>query len=118
MPEPQTFEGISHAVRVAAEKMISRRNLACEQLTEKQLGDAIAQALASGDFTRHVRVSDDAQSVTYIPYSEAQKFRALYYELLMAVGVKHEGETRHNTALRYIKEAENFPLAEPPKCAN
>ena len=29
-----------------------------------------------------------------------------YYELIYAVGTKHPGETRHQTALRYIKEAE------------
>jgi len=29
-----------------------------------------------------------------------------YNELIMAVANKHEGETRHQTALRYILEAE------------
>ena len=29
-----------------------------------------------------------------------------YFELLMHVGNKHPGETRHETALRYIKERE------------
>lgn len=29
-----------------------------------------------------------------------------YNELILAVGNKYEGETRHETALRYIKEAE------------
>ena len=29
-----------------------------------------------------------------------------YYELLWAVCKKHDGETRHETALRYIQEAE------------
>ena len=29
-----------------------------------------------------------------------------YYELILAVERKHRGETRHETALRYIKEAE------------
>ena len=33
-----------------------------------------------------------------------------YQELIMAVGNKHEGETRHQTALRYIKQAEQLPL--------
>jgi hypothetical protein len=32
--------------------------------------------------------------------------RAKYQELIMAVESKHEGETRHETALRYIKQAE------------
>ena len=29
-----------------------------------------------------------------------------YYELIMAVGKKYEGETRHETAVRYILQAE------------
>jgi len=106
----------SEAIQAAVKKLVSSRNLAIENLTEKQVGDAIAQAIASGDFIRHVRVSDDAQSVTYIPYSETERYRALYYELLMAVGMKYEGETRHETALRYIKNAENFPIREPQQC--
>jgi hypothetical protein len=32
--------------------------------------------------------------------------KQLYYELIMAVESKHEGETRHETALRYIRERE------------
>lgn len=34
----------------------------------------------------------------------------LYNELLMAVGNKYDGETRHQTALRYIKQAETSSL--------
>ncbi len=30
-----------------------------------------------------------------------------HYELIMAVGKKFPGETRHETALRYIQEREN-----------
>ena len=33
-----------------------------------------------------------------------------YHELTLAVGIKHEGETRHQTALRYILEAEQGSL--------
>ena len=32
--------------------------------------------------------------------------QALYYELLYAVGQKYQGESRHQTALRYIQQAE------------
>jgi hypothetical protein len=40
---------------------------------------------------------------------EVKIAREPYNELIMAVGNKYEGETRHQTALRYIKEAENQP---------
>lgn len=37
---------------------------------------------------------------------EIERLSALYYELLYAVGNKCPGETRHQTALRYIQQAE------------
>lgn len=39
-----------------------------------------------------------------------------YDELIMAVGTKYEGETRHQTALRYIHQAENQD--NPPMQSN
>jgi hypothetical protein len=38
-----------------------------------------------------------------------QDYKALYYELLYAVGNKYPGETRHQTALRYIRYMESPP---------
>lgn len=38
--------------------------------------------------------------------SQGIDYKALYEELLYAVGNKYEGETRHQTALRYIQRAE------------
>jgi len=38
--------------------------------------------------------------------AEIERLRGLYEELLFAVGHKHPGETRHQTALRYIQRAE------------
>lgn len=38
--------------------------------------------------------------------AELEAERDRYYELLYAVEKKHPGETRHETALRYIREAE------------
>lgn len=35
-----------------------------------------------------------------------QSTQELYNELIYQVGMKHDGETRHQTALRYIKQAE------------
>ena len=37
-----------------------------------------------------------------------KKHEELYYELIYAVGRKHPNETRHQTALRYIQEAERY----------
>ena len=38
---------------------------------------------------------------------EIKEIKDKYYELIMAVGNKYDGETRHQTALRYIKTAES-----------
>jgi hypothetical protein len=38
--------------------------------------------------------------------AERDALREKYEELIMAVGNKYEGETRHQTALRYIVKAE------------
>jgi hypothetical protein len=38
--------------------------------------------------------------------AEAQRDAARYNELLYAVAKKHPDETRHETALRYIRQAE------------
>ena len=40
-----------------------------------------------------------------------------YDELIYAVATKHEGETRHQTALRYIREAESRPSGGPSVAA-
>ena len=37
---------------------------------------------------------------------EGTDWSKLYHELLYAVAKKHPGETRHQTALRYIQQAE------------
>ena len=37
---------------------------------------------------------------------EASEFSRRYEELIFAVAIKHPGETRHETALRYIRQAE------------
>ena len=40
------------------------------------------------------------------PHCYILELEAEYYELIMAVGNKYDGETRHETALRYIHGAE------------
>lgn len=39
--------------------------------------------------------------------AENDRLRKLYDELIMEVATKHPGESRHETALRYIRSAEN-----------
>ena len=39
--------------------------------------------------------------------TELEELRTQYYQLIYEVGQKHEGESRHDTARRYIREREN-----------
>lgn len=86
--------------------LLKEQNGAVETLTTNQFCEAVLQAISAGDFRRLV-TTDGAQSVNYIPFRELESLRAKYYELIYAVATKHDGETRHETALRYIKEREN-----------
>ena len=91
--EKQIFgEAELKAHKDAAEKLGRHRalqeaaNLLHELLTPNALNSGAAEA------------KTDAE--------ELSRLRILYDELLMAVGNKYPGETRHKTALRYIRTAE------------
>jgi len=49
--------------------------------------------------------------------SETRGIRLLYEELVFAVGNKHHGETRHQTALRYIQQAATSSVSSAAKAA-
>lgn len=85
--------------------LVKKYNLAVEGLTERQLAECIRQAIVAGDFQRMV-VDDGRQMITYIPGRELENVRSQYHELLYAVAQKFPDETRHETALRYIRERE------------
>lgn len=95
--------------------MAKQHAAAVDTLTEQQLAEAIRQAIESGDFTRYV-TTDNRLSVVYLPFQETGRIRALYEELIMAVESKHDGESRHETTLRYIRERE-VHISEPAKCS-
>lgn len=78
-----------------------------EELTKEQFVEALRQALP--DFLKYVATGPDGQygqSVVYLPGREAADIRSKYDELIYAVESAFPNETRHETALRYIREAE------------
>lgn len=93
-------------------EFVRQHQLACDSLTEAQLAEAFRQALMAGDFMRQVVAGSNSQAVLYVPWNEVDRLRSLYEELICAVASKHEGETRHETALRYIREREAQPGVE------
>jgi hypothetical protein len=52
------------------------------------------------------RDNGDTIQVSRAEYEELQHTKKLYDELLYNVASKYENETRHQTALRYIRHAE------------
>ena len=50
--------------------------------------------------------ADALQQLLDTARAERDAFKEQYYELLYAVGNKYPNETRHETALRYITQAE------------
>lgn len=91
----------------ALRDLVRKHSIAVESLTEQQLADVIKQAITSGDFMRNVMHDGSSQAITYVPNREASSLRDKYNELIYAVATKHDGETRHETALRYINECES-----------
>lgn len=70
-------------IKTALEELVRKHQLAVEELTEQQLAEAICQAIACGDFQRHVakrRTLDpgatDPQCVLYIPFAREQELEA------------------------------------------
>lgn len=63
------------AIREQMEKMIKERQIAHDKFTQDQLADLFIQILKSGDVMAHVRASDSATKLTYIPYDGVESLR-------------------------------------------
>jgi len=89
--------------------------------TDEDMVNALADALGDAEALRierdalRARVKElEAQLLEHSevckegprPLTQQARDAAHYYELLYAVGKKYPGETRHETALRYIRQAE------------
>lgn len=75
------FLSLSDEFDKAFKQLVERHQIAAAELTERQLAEALKQALACGDFQMHVRASDNAQAITYIPYREHEQLKARIKEL-------------------------------------
>jgi hypothetical protein len=70
---------------------------------EEEEGFAGVCSLCGTDCGGVSEVFDDLSKLR----KEYEELRGFYMELLLAVESKHQDETRHQTALRYIRQAEN-----------
>lgn len=66
------------------QSVIDQCSALIENLTVKQTADALAQAIAAGDFQRNVVVGTGAQQVIYIPFNRVQELEAQLSELRTA----------------------------------
>lgn len=60
----------------ACERLVKAYNIATEELTGKQIAEALEQALLAGDFKRLVEVTNNGQTVIYVPYMGVNELRA------------------------------------------
>ena len=80
--DPETiFPSLSTEFDKAFQELVKKHHIAAEELTERQLAEAFKQALACGDFQLHVRASDGAQAVSYVPYRECEHLRSQIKDL-------------------------------------
>lgn len=76
--EQQGLLAFQKAMDEAIDKAVNEYNLKVAQLTKEQFIDALKQAIACGDFKRHVVAGRDigdlnhSQQVIYLPYAREQ----------------------------------------------
>ena len=66
--------------------------------------------------TELLNLGEVNQSSHWVCHSCIKKLYGNYHQLIMAVGSKYPNESRHETALRYINQAEN--QSDSPTCCN
>lgn len=67
-------------IEKAITEAIRKHLIAIDALTEKQVCDALKQAIACGDFTMYI-TPNGSQQVIYEPFKREQWYRARIYEL-------------------------------------
>lgn len=70
------FDDIRKRLDGSISEMIKKYQIACNQLTEKQLAEAIKQAILAGDFTQCILVQNHSQAVVYHPYQGVEELRS------------------------------------------
>lgn len=118
---------VGHVVAVEAALSVERSRLSinADWTANGHPPDASADPLR-GELEAPYRVGSNGSPVDFqLPTAltslrgegPQEDFKALYFELLLAVAKKHPSESRHQTALRYILQAEQHvggPASEAP----
>ena len=119
-PAPADAERLAEALRQAMQSLrtIERGAMREEGLEEAENVRAYARSRAGVAESALAAHSAQAQTPVVSAPDAVQELADKYHELLWAVARKFPGETRHETALRYIREAEcqeaSFAAQENP----
>jgi len=113
--EMNVGEALVEAVHEIGKLHDQVRELEGQLRVANAIGDTFWEALKALHLT-HIDVNNPGRVVTEV-INERDQLRKQYMELIMAVGKKYHGETRHQTALRYIKDSEDTCFEEGPKRA-
>lgn len=102
----------------ATRKLVREHNIACEQLTERQIANALRQAIECGDFQKFVHKDGASQHVAYIPFQREQELRGRVRELedrieqlespghIELITLNHRVKIR--LLIEVVKQAEHF----------
>lgn len=82
------------------------KNETTDEMSDNDLQDLTSIVVVVGAALNLDAVRKVNSGVVEIPAAQATKEANHYHQIIMSVEKKHEGETRHDTAMRYIKEAE------------
>lgn len=104
IPKPSDFE---LKLKSSMEEFVKKHQLACKELDEKQLAEAIRQALLCGDFVKYV-TRDSRQQFYYIPFREIERIRSLHHELILSLRTEVNCRIEHGAEsgghLEYVQE--------------
>lgn len=64
------------AIQQACEKLVVEFGIQDERLLQSQIADALRQAIAAGDFERHVYHQGSQSDVIYVPFSGVDRLRS------------------------------------------
>ena len=75
-PKDDNFIPGPESIAAAIERAVKTYRVEVDGLTEKQKCEVFRQAIASGDLKRYVRVTDNSQTVVYIPFADSERQKA------------------------------------------
>ena len=87
-------------------------DMALEELLEACIGHMESVSIDEFEWTDWTAPMRRALALARASLDKKRELKEEYHDLLMAVGTKYDGESRHETARRYILEAERRSMGD------